>query len=177
MGSLNEFLGQMKGGGARANQFKVLLTAPGGVTAVSNAEFFVKGASLPGQTITEVPINYRGRILHVNGDREFEPWTTTIINDTDFAVRNMIEQWMNVIQDINTNNAAANFNEYVADLTVQQLGRQNDNVLKTHVIRNCWPTAMDAIELNWDTTSEVETFTVTWRYTHFDGTGSSGGAA
>jgi hypothetical protein len=176
MATLDQFKSNLIGGGARANQFKVLLNVPGTVSAVNNAEFFVSGASLPGQTITEVPINYRGRILHVNGDREFEPWTITVINDTDFAIRNMIETWMNKIQDISTNNAAANFSEYVADLTVTQLGRQNDNVLKTHVLKNCWPTAMDAIELNWDTVSEVERFTVTWRYTDFTGTAGSAGA-
>jgi hypothetical protein len=176
MATLDQFKSNLLGGGARANQFKVTLVAPAGVPAVNNAEFFVSGASLPGQTITEVPINYRGRILHVNGDREFEPWTITVINDTDFAIRNMIETWMNKIQDISTNNAAANFSEYVADLTVTQLGRQNDNVLKTHVLKNCWPTAMDAIELNWDTVSEVERFTVTWRYTDFTGTAGSAGA-
>ena len=36
-------------------------------------------------------------ILKLAGDRTFEPWTVTIINTTDFAVRDSMEAWMNGI--------------------------------------------------------------------------------
>jgi len=44
---------------------------------------------------------------------------------------------------------------------------RGDQVLKSYVLKNCWPTAVGAIELNMDTVSEIETFDITWRYTTF----------
>jgi hypothetical protein len=51
-------------------------------------------------------------------------------------------------------------------MEVHQLDR-NNNVLKAYVLKNCWPTIVAPIDLNFDTVSEVETFDVTWRYTDF----------
>ena len=90
MASIDEFKAFLDGGGARANQFKVTLTTPTGISTglpTVTASFLIKTAALPGQTITDIPVNFRGRILYVAGDRSFEPWTTTILNDTDFALK------------------------------------------------------------------------------------------
>ena len=87
--NINDFKSRIGGGGARANQFKVTLTSPGGVAIGLDSEtasFLCKAASLPGQTITEIAVPFRGRNLYIAGDREFETWTTTIINDTDFGI-------------------------------------------------------------------------------------------
>jgi hypothetical protein len=130
----------------------------------------IKAASLPGQTIPEVTVNYRGRQLFLAGDRTFEPWTTTVINDTDFHVRNGIERWMNAINDLDANTGLVNVSDYTAQLRVDQLDRDGV-ILKSYTLRNCWPTAVDAIELNYDTVSDIETFNVTWRYTSFTASG------
>ena len=85
--NINDFKANILGGGARANQFQVFLDNPAGFGVGINGDvdaFMVKAASLPGQTITEVPVPFRGRTLYLSGDREFETWTTTIINDTSF---------------------------------------------------------------------------------------------
>ena len=81
------------------------------------ASFLIKTAgALPGQSIPEIEVPFRGRIMHIAGDREFEPWTTTVINDTDFMVRNAIERWMNAINDLVTNTGLSNVADYQADL-------------------------------------------------------------
>ena len=176
MATIDNVKAELTGGGARANQFKVIINTPPGVTATGlnvnqqKTSFMVKAASLPGQTITEVPVNFRGRILYLAGDREFETWTTTIINDTDFNVRNGIEQWMSGINDLETSVGATNVSDYTAQLNVQQLDRDN-LILKEYVLVNCWPTVIAPIELSYDTVSEVETFDVTWRYTSFSASG------
>jgi len=173
MASIDEFKAFLDGGGARANQFKVTLTTPTGISTglpTVTASFLIKTAALPGQTITDIPVNFRGRILYVAGDRSFEPWTTTILNDTDFALRNGIERWMSGINDLETSIGRTNVSQYTADLTVEQLDRE-ENILKTYVLRNCWPTAVGQIDLNMDTVSEIETFDVTWRYTSFSASG------
>jgi len=89
--NINQFKANIAGGGARANQFEVILANPaiGGVGIDSAMTFMIKAASLPGQTITEVAVPFRGRTLYLAGDREFETWTTTIINDTGFLVKTL----------------------------------------------------------------------------------------
>lgn len=172
MASIDDFKAMIAGGGARANQYRAILTTPNNLYGLDSARtsFLVKATSLPGQTITEIPVNFRGRQLFLAGDRTFETWTTTIINDTDFMVRNAMERWMNSINDLDENTGLNDVSTYVAQMTIQQLDR-DDQVLKQYILRNCWPTVVAPIELSYDTVSEVETFDVTWRYTHFTSVG------
>ena len=104
MANINDFKSRLAGGGARANQFRVILPPPvGQVTAAINTEqfaFLCRSASLPGQTLAEIAIPFRGRQLYVAGERTFEVWTTTVFNDTDFGVRREVERWMNGINDL-----------------------------------------------------------------------------
>lgn len=168
--SIDNFAANMAGGGARANQFRVIMNTPTGISTGLSAvttSFLVRTASLPGQTITEIPINFRGRQLYLAGDRTFETWSTTVFNDTDFMIRNAMERWMNGINDLANATGLSNVRDYTADMIVEQLNR-DDQVIKTYVLRNCWPTAIAAIELNMDTVSEIETFDITWRYTTFE---------
>jgi len=169
MASIDEFKAFLDGGGARANQFRVTLTTPTGIATglpTTNASFLIKTASLPGQTITDIPVNYRGRILYLAGDRTFEPWTTTVLNDAEFDLRNGIERWMSGINDLETSVGVTDVSRYTADLLVEQLDRE-ENTLKSYTLRGCWPTAINAIERNMDTVSDIETFDITWRYTYF----------
>jgi hypothetical protein len=168
--SIDAFKSRLQGGGARANQFRVIMTTPtSGIASgldTNTTSFLVRTASLPGQTITEIPVNFRGRQLFLAGDRTFETWSTTVFNDTDFMIRNAIERWMNGINDLSESTGLSNVADYTADLFVDQLDR-NDQAIKTYVLKNCWPTVISPIELNMDTVSEIETFDITWRYTSF----------
>ena len=169
MATIDQFAAYLTGGGSRANQFRVTFTSPvaaGAGLATTKTQYMCKSASLPGQTITEIPVNYRGRILYVAGDRTFETWTTTIVNDTDFQARNAVEGWMSAINDLESNQGLVRPRTYTADLIVEQLDA-SERVRKSYVMRNCWPTAINAIELNMDTVSAIEEFEITWRYTHF----------
>ena len=169
MASIDDFKSNLIGGGARANQYRVIMSTPPAIATgldINRASFLVKATSLPGQTISEIEVQFRGRQLYLAGDRTFETWTTTIINDTDFMVRNAMERWMNGINDLDENTGLANVADYTAQLTVEQLDR-DDNILKSYVLKNCWPTTVTPIELSYDTVSDIETFDVTWRYTSF----------
>ena len=95
MATIDEFKAQLTGGGARANQFRVTMNTPGAIATgldVRRTSFLVKAAALPGRTMGEIAIPFRGRNLYIVGDSEFETWETTIINDTDFMVRNAMER-------------------------------------------------------------------------------------
>ena len=99
--TLNDFKNRISGGGARPNLFECEITFPDALnlgTAGSNVEdttrFLIKSASLPASTINVIDIPFRGRNLKIAGDRTFDPWTITVINDTDFKIRNSFEKWM-----------------------------------------------------------------------------------
>tara|TARA_Y100000389_G_scaffold126933_1_gene124275 strand:- start:936 stop:1460 length:525 start_codon:yes stop_codon:yes gene_type:complete len=169
MASIDDFKSNLRGGGARANQYRVIMSTPGAIQTgldATRTQYMVKATSLPGQTIPEVTVNFRGRQLFLAGDRTFETWTTTVINDTDFMVRNAMERWMNAINDLEENTGLTNVSDYTAQLVVQQLDR-DDRILKSYTLRNCWPTIIAPIELSYDTVSDIESFDVTWRYTSF----------
>ena len=170
MATLDEFKANLIGGGARANQFRVTFNTPGAVATgldIRKSAFLIKAAQLPGQEFGEITIPFRGRNLYIAGDREFATWDTTVINDTDFMVRNGIERWMNAINDTATNTGLPNVADYTADLIVEQLDR-DDTVLKSYILRSCFPQSTSAIDLSYETTNAIEEFTVTWRYTHFE---------
>ena len=166
--SIDNFKANLTGGGARANQFRITFTtaplAP--ITIPPSSQFLCKAAALPGQTITEIAVPFRGRNLYLAGDREFETWDSTFINDTNFDIRNAIESWMNMMNNLVDNTGQPNVSNYTADLTVRQLGRDNA-ILKEYRLMNCMPTVVAPIDLSMDTASAIEEFAVTWRYTHF----------
>ena len=109
---VDDFKAKLTGGGARANLFKATLGFPAYVTSdVSLASFMVKAAQLPSSVISPIMVPFRGRQLQIAGDRTFEPWTITIINDTNFSVRDSFEQWMNGINQHNNNTGLTNPND------------------------------------------------------------------
>ena len=183
MALIDRFKANMMHGGARANQFKVTINLPagvidaaqlvsqsqtgGGAWSSENASFLCRATHLPGQTLTEIPIAFRGRQIFLAGDRSFDdPWTTTFFNDSDFGIRTAIERWMNSINELANGTGYINPAAYQTDLHVQQLDRDN-NILKNYKFINAWPTTLGQIDLTAEQATEIETFDVTWRYMHF----------
>jgi hypothetical protein len=165
---VDDFKSKLKGGGARPNLFNCKLNFP--AFALGDAEltsFMVKGAQLPSSNVTPITVPFRGRQLKIAGDRTFEEWTVTVINDTGFEVRNAMERWMN---GINSHNANTGFNDpadYQTDLTVDQLDKDG-LVIKSYQFRSCFPTVISAIDLNYDTVDTIEEFTVTFQVQYWE---------
>lgn len=157
---VDDFKAKLIGGGARANLFKATLGFPGYVNAdVELASFMVKAASLPASIISPIMIPFRGRQLQIAGDRTFEPWTITVINDTGFDIRNSFEEWMNGINQHNANTGLTNPSDYMSDMIVAQLDKDGTE-LKSYNIRGCFPTNVGAIEVSYDSENAIEEFTV-----------------
>ena len=175
MAMIDNFKAQILGGGARANQFKVTITAPTGISTgldVANASFLCKATSLPSRAITPIELKFRGRTIFMAGDAAVqEDWSTTFHNDTSFAIKNAIERWSNGINDFALNTGVVSPSDYQTDLTVEQLDR-DDTVLKTYILRNAWPSSSGAaIPLSHDTENAIEEFEVVWKYQHFEASG------
>ena len=117
-------------GAARPNLFEVELNFPSGLDIDAGGDvpekmrFMIKSAELPASNVGDIPVAFRGRILHVAGDRTFDPWTVTIINDVDFGIRRAMERWSNAINNHEFDSGETNPNTYQSDANVFQLGRK-----------------------------------------------------
>tara|TARA_Y100001963_G_scaffold105024_1_gene144842 strand:+ start:451 stop:984 length:534 start_codon:yes stop_codon:yes gene_type:complete len=174
MANIDDFKANLIGGGARANQFRVTISPPPGIAIgldVRRTSFLVQSAQLPAMTLGEVEVAFRGRKIYVAGDRSFEgTWNATVINDTDFMIRNAMERWNNGINDLADNTGITTPADYQSDLTVEQLDR-DDTVLKSYVFRSAYPLSVGSIDLNVSTDNELETFEIQFRYQHFEASG------
>jgi hypothetical protein len=169
-----EFRANMIGDGARPNLFSVALNFPaavtGGTTAASKTTFMAKTAQLPGSTVGTVTVPYFGRELKFAGNRTFTDWTLTIINDEDFAIRNSLENWMNLINShaSNVRSAAAKApGGYSVDAVVTQYGKTNE-VLKTYNFVGLFPIDLAAIDLDWGSNDSIEEYSVTFAYQYWE---------
>ena len=157
---VDDMKAKLIGGGARPNLFKVTMAFPSYVTAnVELASYMCKATSMPASTIAPIAVPFRGRQLQIAGDRTFDPWSVTIINDTDFNVRNSFEQWMNGINQHKQNTGLTQPSSYMADMIVEQLDKDG-TTKKTYNIRGVFPTNLGAIELSYETGDTIEEFEV-----------------
>jgi len=161
--TITGFKSKLAGGGARPNLFEVELAFPDALNIDNDVKeksrFLVKAASLPASNIAPIDINFRGRILKVAGDRTFDTWTITVMNDVDFAIRNAFELWMNQINKLSDNTGTTNPAEYQPDAYVHQLDRDG-STLRTYKFHDVFPTNISAQDLSYETTDTIEEFTV-----------------
>lgn len=171
MATISAFKAQMQGGGARPNQFRVELTFPafvGGQASAAGqaAQFLCKSASLPASVLEDTMVNFRGRPVHMAGERSYQPWTVSIFNDTNFLIRNVMERWSNGIVNYTATNGILRPTDYQVDLSVHQLDR-NDNVIKTYKLFDAWPQDVGPIQLDFDANNQIEQFEVIFLYNYF----------
>ena len=170
MANIESFKANLTGGGARANQFEVTMNFPAIAVpgqASRSMTYLCKAASLPGSTIGAIEVPYRGRVMKLAGDRSFEDWETTIYNDTNFAIRDACERWIDSIDRVLVESSTVtNPLLYQMVAKVSQLDR-NGSSLKEYEFIGIFPTAVSSIDLGYDSNDAVEEFSVTWSYNYF----------
>ena len=191
--TLEQFKGRMLGGGTRPNLFECELYFPSDSIPVGTTEdtladktrFLVKAANLPASTLGIIDVPLRGRNLKIAGDRTFDPWTITVINDNDFHIRNAFERWINYM---NKNEDAAGKidpNTYQQNAIIYQLGRASLTgttpttdtqipILKQYKFYGVFPTAVSAIDVSYDSSDSIEEFTVDLQVQWWDALDPSG---
>jgi hypothetical protein len=176
---ITDFKSKLTGGGARSNLFEVVLNfpalAPASSEVLDKSRFLVKAANLPASNISDITVPFRGRVLHVAGDRTFDSWTVTIINDTDFAIRSAFEKWMNAINRVSDNTGSTDPASYQADAYVYQLDRNGDT-LRSYHFYDLFPTNISPINLSYDTEG-IQEFTVEMQVHWWEATKGRGPAA
>ena len=176
---ITDFKSKLIGGGARSNLFEVVLNfpsiAPASSEVLDKARFLVKAANLPASNIADITVPFRGRILHVAGDRTFDSWTITVINDTDFAIRSAMEAWMNAINRVSDNTGSTDPASYQADATVFQLDRSGET-LRSYRFYDIFPTQVAPINLSYDTEG-IQEFTAEFQVHWWEAAKGVGSAA
>jgi hypothetical protein len=131
---------------------------------------------MPASNIAQIEVPFRGRVLKIAGDRTFDSWTVTVLNDTDFAIRSAMERWMNTINRVSDNTGLVNPADYQADAYVYQLDRDG-SVLRSYRFYDVFPTQVAPIELSYDAQG-IQEFTVELQVQWWEaskGTGSNAG--
>jgi hypothetical protein len=169
--NVERFKSALTNGGARPNQFAVQLSYPtyvaGQSIAVARSPFLVNIAELPGQTVNPAIVQYRGREVKFVGDRIFQPYTITVLNDAEMSIRTAIEQWMNGMEDLAAKFGRLQPAEYQRDIDVYQLDR-NGNILKSYKLVNGFPVDLSPVALDFGANDQISQFTVTFQYQHFE---------
>lgn len=180
--NINDIRAELQYGGARPSLFQVVISNPVNPVADIKIPFLCKVAQIPSSQLGLIEVPYFGRKLKIAGDRRFDPWTVTIINDEDFAVRNALEQWNNYINLYESNVTALGTGApgaYKSQATVTQFGKAGD-VLRTYQFNGIYPEVIAPIDLAWASVDEIEEYQVTFQYDTFEilpgQTGDAGGA-
>ena len=165
--------------GARAALFMAEIKFPdavaGGKHAGNISRFLIKSASLPASTLGIIELPFMGRKIKIAGDRTFEDWETTIINDEQMDVRTAIEGWSDAINGFQSNKPSfANSMDYRTSATITQLSTRGIPI-RTYKFHEVWPSAIAAIDVAWETTDTIEEFSCTWTYDFFTASNGADG--
>ena len=161
--TISGFKSKLAGGGTRPNLFEVEIAFPNPIGIENDVKeksrFLVKAAALPASNITPIDVNFRGRILKIAGDRTFDTWTITVLNDVDCSISSAFEKWMNFINKMSDATGAQDPAEYQPDAYVHQLDRDG-STLRTYKFHDVFPTNISQIDLSYETVDAIEEFTV-----------------
>jgi hypothetical protein len=162
MATIDQFKAQLIGGGPRANRFKVFIPRAG-----NKIEFLCKAANIPAGTLGEVVVPFRGHNLKLAGERTFEDWQITVINDVEFSVRSGLEAWQEEIQAMDSGVGSTSTDYLISRAFVEQLNK-DDSVLARYEFFNMFPKNIGEIALSYDTVDALEEFTVDFTFSHWE---------
>jgi T4-like virus tail tube protein gp19 len=167
--------------GVRPNLFRVDFSFPSGVTNnLETITFLCKSAALPSSTMGTIEVPFRGRNLKIPGDRTFDSWTATFINDNNFSTRSTFEQWMNLVNKLDSNVGNLDPSAIFQNIVVTQLGKngspstsasgdtaENLSIVRQYLLYGAWPSSVSQITLGYDQNDQIEEFDVEFQYQYF----------
>ena len=174
---LSNFISDI-GQGVKPNMFIVDIAFP---TEVSGADgdadminLLCKSAALPASNLGVIEVPFRGRTVKIAGDRTFDTWTATFVNDKEMKIRAYFEQWLAQINSHEKNNAPlftpGSDGGYTKTLKVKQLEKNasdSGEVLRQYDLMYAFPTNVSQIDLAYDSNDQIEEFTVEFQYSYW----------
>ena len=161
----------------------VLRTLAKGGTDVDLTNILCKSAALPASNLGVIEVPFRGRTVKIAGDRTFDTWTATFVNDEDMRIRAFMEEWMGEINSHAGNKSSLFTPEtsgqgYMSHLLVKQLEKDatdNGSIVREYKLWHCFPTNISQIDLAYDSNDQISEFTVEFQLSYW--TAEAGGAA
>ena len=169
--NVSNFLTQVKQG-VRPNMFQVDITFPGTVEADQTlVSYMCKSAALPASNIGVIEVPFRGRTVKIAGDRTFDNWSATFINDKEMKSRAYFEQWLNQINTHKANTGAIQDpTAYGRSVVIRQLEKDNSpagSELRSYKLLYAFPISTSAIDLAYDSNDQIEEFSVEFQYSYW----------
>jgi hypothetical protein len=160
--NVNEFRGALINGGARPSLFQVQILQLG-----ADTRFMIQAAQIPASVVGVVDVPYFGRKVRVAGDRTYEDWQVTVINDENFSIRTALEDWQGTInQAIGNLRISSSPESYKKNALVTQYGQAGEEIAQYEFV-GLFPTNISAIGLDWNNTDQIETFDVTLTFDYW----------
>lgn len=157
-------------GGTRENRFRVSGIIPG------NGEFstfHIRTTQIPTFSTTTIEYGYFGRKAFYPGEKQYQPWSVRIIDDTG-QIQDLwkkFNRWQNKINDHKTNNSQllTNQTSYKGyGWRVDHLDLNGDlgtgNIEKSFYMHGCWPKVVDSILLSMTNPNALNEFNVIFLY-------------
>ena len=174
--NVSEFLAKVAQG-VKPNMFEVEIAFPSLGLQVDNklVNMMCKSAALPASSLGTIEVPFRGRSVKIAGDRTFDNWTATFINDKDMKIRGMFEKWLNQMNSHKGNtaelfNPAAGDSRYSADIFVTQLEKDAGDYgtnLRRYKLWYAFPVSVSQIDLAYDSNDQIEEFSVEFQYSYW----------
>lgn len=166
MFNINDMKSQMVYGGYRPSKFSVRIYNPANSVADIKSQFMVQAAQAPASTLGMVEVPYFGRKIRLAGDRTYDTWTVSVLNDEDFLVKNALETWSNEINGAQSNLRGFGGPQpslYKSQAQVIQYSKSG-NVLREYQFDGLFPLEVGAMDLDWNATDQISSFQVTFAY-------------
>lgn len=168
--NINDFKSRgLTKGGVRPSLFQVEINPNIGEDSATIEKFVFtcRASEVPAATVESVNVPYFGRQIKLAGDRTFADWSVTVMNDEDYLVRNMFEDWSNQINQLAGNIKLLPANTYKStDATVTQFSKDGSKI-RAYQFVGIFPVSVGAMALDWDTTNTIQTFDVTFAYDYW----------
>ena len=174
-------------GGARPSNFVITLTFPdlvmaGAPNLPKKVQMLGRASKLPESAISEIPVPYFGRSIKVAGNRQFDDWEVTFMNDEDFMIKNAFEAWHNGVNTMVSNrldSRMANIspalgNSYKTTALVTQISKEGpssidgEGAIKSYRFEGIFPTLVSDIPLDFDAVNQIEQFQVRFAYDWYE---------
>ena len=165
--------------GVRPNMFEVQLKFPGEIGLSSGGDdnlltLMCKSAALPASNVGVIEVPFRGRTVKIAGDRTFDNWTATFINDKKMEVRSRFEEWLMAVNEHEGNKTKASNGvdptQYTVPVQVKQREKNEEEggrVLRQYKLHYAFPTSVSAIDLAYDSNDQIEEFSVEFQYSYW----------
>jgi len=176
--SINDFINGFKGG-TRLNRFTVEGSVGTNATGSGRllTPFHIRSASLPEATVGPISINYRGRTVNYAGDRVYQPWQITVLDDHGGNANGsenlfkMFHDWHDKINSHGSNLTSETnpVNLWQRTWTIKQYEVNCNTPLpgRSFKLFNVWPIAIGPLVLDMGQDNTLASFAVTLVYSHY----------